>query len=146
MKLTKATLKRLIKEELLKEAKAKSWHEMGFGDSKYSNIPGWGSTLTNSTDQQEQRTLSAEEIAEEARYLGGRIESELDDMDVDLSTLVANVDRMYQDFRALLVDYVKQETGKDGFDDDVYADTHRAHMGNKDLAESRRRTRRSRRK
>jgi len=108
MKLTKATLKKLIKEELLKEGRA----------------------------------IDSQDVAEEARNLGGRIESELDDMDVDLSTLVANVDRMYQDFRAFLVDYVRQETGEDDFDDDVYADTHRAHMGNKDLAESRRRTRR----
>ena len=77
MKLTKATLKRLIKEELLKENK-----------------------------------INVEDVMQEARSLGVRIESQLDDMDVNLNELVETVDGLYNGFRSYLVAYVQQETGQ----------------------------------
>ena len=77
MKLTKVALRRLIKEELLKEG-----------------------------------MIDVEDVMQEARSLGVRIESELDDMDADLNSLVETVDRIYNGFRSYLVSYVQQETGQ----------------------------------
>ena len=86
MKLTKATLKSLIKEELLKEARIES------------------------ARSRMQRALTEEDMMQEAENLGTVISNFFDVVDLDKGTLVADIDRMYQNFRDLLLEFV----GEDG--------------------------------
>lgn len=107
MKLTKETLKRLIKEELTKEARRRvAPHPstlpqgMEYKGPEYIDVP------SRRPRRQRQPPLSDEEMANEAVSLGQQISSLFDDMDLDKSTLLQEVENMYKDFRELVKDYV----------------------------------------
>ena len=114
MKLTKATLKRLIKEELTKEARRRiAPHPATLPQGMVYKGPEYADEVESwrQQNQQSQQSapLSEEEMMEEAKSLGHQISFLFDDMDLDKGTLLADVDRMYERFRDLLVEFVGGE-------------------------------------